>query len=487
MGWKCAVCTLENEDDTQECSACGISKGSVSSWVELRSTEGRLYYYDEVSKKTQWKPPPEGEPLVRFAPTPSPVSSAASPRVESPKPIARSPVPEATGQREVLEADAYTRSGKDADGEGWQCGTCTLFNTALHTACTMCGASKPENAVSDTLWVCARCTLENQPLDTNCHVCGADRPRHSHPKPQAKLDRQASIRRIVERRMTSDGNDKRKDSADGSSRDPLACKRCTFKNKPGWRVCDVCGLDLSSSVDLRREGSATPGGLVQQRSAPSLRSFCFMRQESEWLGRLRETHNQLDRAGKEAFVDETFPPNMHSLYGGDQVETFGQHDTRDVQGWKRCYYTKPRSGQGKGPWVFALASPTMPNEPHFSPDAIQQGQLGDCWFLSALAVVCTRPELIRRLFIHPQLNTRGVYALRFWHNGIWTPVLIDDNLPVTSWYVAFDTATAFSPHHTHRGGIAFAVGQGNQLWPALVEKAYAKLHGMSLLRFSTLA
>jgi calpain-15 len=48
----------------------------------------------------------------------------------------------------------------------------------------------------------------------------------------------------------------------------------------------------------------------------------------------------------------------------------------------------------------------------------------------------------------------------FYVNGLKTPVMIDDYLPVDS-----------------DGEVVFAKSKTQELWPALIEKAWAKLHG----------
>ncbi|CAG7727607.1 unnamed protein product, partial [Allacma fusca] len=80
--------------------------------------------------------------------------------------------------------------------------------------------------------------------------------------------------------------------------------------------------------------------------------------------------------------------------------------------------------------------------------------------MSSIAVVASKPELIRKLILTPELNPAGVYVLKLCKDGVWNTVIVDDLLPCDE----YDRPI-------------FAKTKGNQLWVCLLEKAHAKLYG----------
>lgn len=60
------------------------------------------------------------------------------------------------------------------------------------------------------------------------------------------------------------------------------------------------------------------------------------------------------------------------------------------------------------------------------PNDINQGELGDCYFLATCSSIAEDPDRVKDLFITQQSNAAGIYLLKLWVNGIETPVIIDD-------------------------------------------------------------
>lgn len=94
------------------------------------------------------------------------------------------------------------------------------------------------------------------------------------------------------------------------------------------------------------------------------------------------------------------------------------------------------------------------------PNDIQQGLLGDCYFLAVLSSLAEKPDRVQHLFYTKEINRAGCYLVYFYVNGIKTPVIVDDWFPVNE-----------------DGTIAFAHSKNQEIWVSLLEKAWAKLHG----------
>ncbi|XP_045457463.1 calpain-B [Melitaea cinxia] len=140
------------------------------------------------------------------------------------------------------------------------------------------------------------------------------------------------------------------------------------------------------------------------------------------------------------FEDPEFPPIDRSLYFKERLD-------RPI--------TWLRPGE-------MVENPTLFYEGYSRFD-VQQGELGDCWLLAAVANLTLHRKLFFQVVPDDQSfdeDYAGIFHFRFWQYGRWVDVVIDDRLP------------------TYRGKLVFLhSSERSEFWSALLEKAYAKLHG----------
>ena len=135
-------------------------------------------------------------------------------------------------------------------------------------------------------------------------------------------------------------------------------------------------------------------------------------------------------------------------------------------------------------------SPTL-FEGSCSPEDGEQGALGDCYLLTSAAIVAHDPNSrIEDILIapRPQFAGAGVFVVRLFKNSKWTPILVDDRLPCREgcFYLAKKPAKLYAGNHsdpdrkgrTRYALPAFARSRSRcELWPSILEKAYAKHAG----------
>ncbi|XP_043270299.1 calpain-D-like [Venturia canescens] len=369
----------------------------------------------------------------------------------------------------------------------WTCKKCTLLNASTRATCEACGGSKLRSVthVEDpTLrkgesWVCPSCTLRNPLTAQNCNACktladflevprletrvsGQKSPspratcgsHHANPKINVTPRHRNSVRRNGSSGIADKLSSRIKDNTNPGNTPAVGhtqwqCKLCTYENKSTNGICDMCqSSKILSMLAVDRPRISEPG-------TSTLR---IQRQESVVMENLRhiEEREALDKWERivrycketnEPFVDDSFPPAPKSLY-------YNPADTKDnhVVQWRRPHQINVDSSvDSKLPW--AVFRTPLPSD-------ISQGVLGNCWLLSALAVLAESDELVRRVLVMRETCPEGAYQVRLCKDGKWTTVLVDDLLPCDK-----------------RGHLVYSQAKRKQLWVPLIEKAVAKIHG----------
>jgi len=166
--------------------------------------------------------------------------------------------------------------------------------------------------------------------------------------------------------------------------------------------------------------------------------------------------NSLDnQATWTAGNDPMFPPVYSSIAApGVKCGDSAQGISNSCAGYNHWKTFQQVSQQIKKP--FAIIGPSG-----ISFDDIEQGALGNCYFLSALASIANQdPKIIEDMFVERDLWSQNIFKTKWLLNGKQTTMAVDNMIP------AGDGNTYFT-HGSPTG----------EWWPVVLAKTWAKIFG----------
>ncbi|KAK9960223.1 hypothetical protein ABG768_010298 [Culter alburnus] len=162
----------------------------------------------------------------------------------------------------------------------------------------------------------------------------------------------------------------------------------------------------------------------------------FLDQDFHWL-------KQFCLKEKLRFIDNLFPPEMKSLGLGSLT-----HEDLQRVVWRRPHELVPNP-------VYIVQGTSRFD--------IIQGVLGNCWFLASVGALTSQKRIMKQVIQDDQnfsVDYAGIFHFTFWRFGSWVDVVVDDKLPTIDGQLIFVRSK-----------------RPNEFWPALLEKAYAKVCG----------
>ncbi|KAG7304842.1 hypothetical protein JYU34_010229 [Plutella xylostella] len=388
---------------------------------------------------------------------PGPATSEAGsskPECNRNEPPKRLPVPIASldhdlNSDELLFAVESTPAAAAAEA-GWSCPRCTLVNEPAAGACAACAGSRH---AQPSFWSCSSCTLRNPQSASLCLACKTP-PVPKHGITNSDSGNTASGRSPSPRRtarhtpaLPRRGSRHKTPPQEAKPETEWSCSECTYTNAATAAACEMCQSPRARLLPPARDlpdldMDESPEGSDGERQDSMPMEILRIREESHAWTQWQEVLAQCAATG-EPYVDSSFPASPRSLYYGG-----GGGDTPATR-WLRPKHihvdTDPRT-----PWLVF-------RDPR--PSDISQGVLGNCWLLSALAVLAERSSLVRGVLVRGEPNI-GAYQLRLCKDGRWATVTVDDLLPANK--------------NRH---LVYSQAKRKQLWVPLIEKAVAKLHG----------
>ena len=183
---------------------------------------------------------------------------------------------------------------------------------------------------------------------------------------------------------------------------------------------------------------------------PQTKKYLNINGKTSFLSPSMYYNKQVPPTTSEPFTDELFPANSNSLLYLRQEDL--ENVTNDeIYMLKSLHWEKPAVLFRNSRYVLYDT---------IDIEDVQQGSLGNCYFLSVLSTLASSPDIYDKVFIDKEKTSNNCYRIRLIIRGIPKIVCVDDFFPA-------DNKNMF----------AFAMSGRRELWVQVLEKVWAKING----------
>ena len=160
----------------------------------------------------------------------------------------------------------------------------------------------------------------------------------------------------------------------------------------------------------------------------------------------------------EIWVDDMFQAKKESLcpYDGNDWVLFEGLEEDDVESWTDYEWCQLEEIDEDKEYTVFDEGATV--------NDIMQGDINDCYFLSAIGSLCSYSDFYDKLFHTKEISDEHLYGIYLYINGKWKLVLIDDYFP-------------YNTNSDYVKEFCFGTSCQKELWVSLLEKAWAKVNG----------
>uniref|UniRef100_A0A1I7ZVS7 Calpain catalytic domain-containing protein n=1 Tax=Steinernema glaseri TaxID=37863 RepID=A0A1I7ZVS7_9BILA len=238
------------------------------------------------------------------------------------------------------------------------------------------------------------------------------------------------------------------------------CRKCGLEQlfAPTSPKCPICGHAVAKSITGCHYVAKGDVQMINEALTSQKNCLTSDQLEEKDEREAKKIYNRVVAFCREyqtTFIDDGFPHSERAIGDFNRLGDAARIGSRlrEVPSivWLRPTQMYTKDGRK---FMWTVFKDTQPTD-------IEQGLLGNCWFLSALAVIAERPDILEKIVLTKVYNKDGVYMIRLCVDGLWKVVVLDD----------------FFPCYSTNNSMVFSVGRRNQLWVPLIEKALAKQLG----------